>query len=89
MMVEMYLKEPVVPRLERVHPLEYWQSKKAIWPCLAHLACKYLCIPPSSAASERLFSGASDIISAGRNRILPEKAEMLLFIKKNLPVVGY
>ena len=77
---EMYLKEPVVSRSEHVHPLEYWQSKKAVWPCLAHLACKYLCIPPSSAASERLFSSASDVISAERNRILPEKVEMLLFI---------
>ena len=89
MIAEMYLKEPVISRSEHMHPLQYWQSKKAIWPCLAHLACKYLCIPPSSAASERLFSSASDIISAERNRILPEKAEMLLFIKKNLPVVGY
>ena len=79
---EMYLKEPVVSRSEHVHPLEYWQSKKAVWPCLAHLACKYLCIPPSSAASERLFSSASDVISAERNRILLEKAEMLLFINK-------
>ena len=89
MIAEMYLKEPVISRSEHMHPLQYWQSKKAVWPCLAHLACKYLCIPPSSAASERLFSSASDIISAERNRILPEKAEMLLFIKKNLPVVGY
>ena len=36
--------------------------------------------------SERLFSSASDIVSTERNRLLPEKAEMLLFIKKNLPV---
>ena len=34
MIVEMYLEEPVVPRLERIHPLEYWQSKRAVWPCL-------------------------------------------------------
>ena len=87
--VEMYLKELVLSHSEHVHPLEYWQSKKAIWPCLSHLACKYLGIPPSSAASERLFSSASDIVSTERNRLLPEKAEMLLFIKKNLPIVGY
>ena len=41
-MVEMYLKEPVVSHSEHVHPLEYWQSKKTVWPCLAHLDCKYL-----------------------------------------------
>lgn len=88
-MVEMYLKEPVLSYLEHIHPLTYWKEKKPLWPCLADLACKYLSIPPSSAASERLFSSAADVVSQERNRILPEKAEMLLFLKKNLPVVGF
>ena len=85
-MVEMYLKEPVLSHIEHIHPLIYWKEKK---PCLADLACKYLSIPPSSAASERLFSSAADVISQEQNRILPEKAEMLLFLKKNLLVVGF
>ena len=88
-MVEMYLKEPLISHLEYIHPLTYWKEKQPLWPCLADLACKYLSIPPSSAASERLFSSAGDIVSPERNRILPEKAEMLLFLKKNLPVVGF
>ena len=88
-MVEMYLKEPVLSHIEHIHPLTYWKEKKPLWPCLADLACKYLSIPPSSAASESLFSSAADVISQERNRILPEKAEMLLFLKKNLPVVGF
>ena len=88
-MVEMYLKEPLLSHLEHTHPLTYWKEKKPLWPCLADLACKYLCIPPSSAASECLFSSAADVVSPERNRILPEKAEMLLFLKKNLPVVGF
>ena len=87
-MVEMYLKEPLLSHLEHIHPMTYWKEKQPLWPCLADLACKYLSIPPSSAASERLFSSAGDIVSPERNRILPEKAEMLLFLKKNLPVVG-
>ena len=81
-MVEMYLKEPLLSHLEHTHPLTYWKEKKPLWPCLADVACKYLCIPPSSAASERLFSSAADVVSPERNRILPEKAEMLLFLKK-------
>ena len=83
------MKEPVLSHSEHIHPFEYWQSKKAIWPSLAHLPSKYLGIPPSSAALERLFSSASDIVSTERNRLLLEKAETLLFIKKNLPIVGY
>lgn len=87
MMVEMYLKEPVQSR--HTGALDYWKQKKPVWPPLAHLACKYLSIPPSSVASERLFSSAADIISPERNRLLPENAEILLFLKKNLPVIGY
>ena len=88
-MVDMYLKEPVLARSERIHPLTYWLGKKTLWPCLVDLACKYLSIPPSSVPSERLFSSAADIVSQERNRILPDKAEMLMFLKKNLPVVGF
>ena len=43
-MAEMYLKEPVVSHSEHVHPLEYWLSKKTVWPCLAHLTCMYTSI---------------------------------------------
>lgn len=85
MMVEMYLKECIQPR--HTDPLQYWKSKKVIWLPLADLACKYLSIPPSSAASERLFSSAADVTSQERNRLLPEKAEMLLFLKKNMQVL--
>lgn len=88
-MVDMYLKEPVLARSERIHPLTYWLGKKTLWRCLVDLACKYLSIPPSSVPSERIFSSAADIVSQERNRILPVKAEMLLFLKKNLSVVGF
>ena len=73
MMVEMYLKEHVQSR--HTDSLEYWKQKKPVWLPLAHLACKYLSIPSSSAALERLFSSAADIISQERNQLLPEKAE--------------
>ena len=87
MMVEMYLKESIQSR--HTDPLQYWKNKKVVWLPLADLATKYLSIPPSSAASERLFSSAADVISQERNRLLPEKAEMLLFLKKNMPVLGF
>ena len=44
-MVEMYLKEPLLSHLEHIHPLTYWKEKKPLWPCLADLACKCLSIP--------------------------------------------
>ena len=81
-MVEMYLKEPLLSHLDHIHPLTYWKEKKPLWPCLVDLACKYLSISPSSATPERLFSSAADVVSPKRNRRLSEKAKMLLFLKK-------
>ena len=86
-MVEMYLKEPIQDR--HIDPLIYWKTKQVLWKGLAVMASKYLSIPPSSASSERLFSSAGDIISKERNRLGTEKAEMLLFLKHNLPVFDY
>ena len=85
-MVEMYLKEPVLSYIEHIHPLT-WKEKKPLWPCLADLACKYLSIPLSSATSECLFSSSADVISQKQNGVLPEKAEMLLFLKKTLYIM--
>ena len=82
MMVEMYLKEHVQSR--HTDPLQYWKQKKPVWLPLAHMALSN----PPSAASECLFSSAADIISQERNRLLPERAEMLLFLK-NLPVLSF
>ena len=49
-------------------------------------AAKFLCAPSTSVDSERLFSVASNIIDAKRNRLDGERAEMLIFLKKNLPL---
>ena len=44
--------------------------------------------PPTSVSSERLFSGAGKIYDLKRNRLAPERAEILLFIKNNLKLTG-
>lgn len=43
-----------------------------------------MCSQASSTPSERVFSTAGDTISQERSRILPEKADMLIFLQKNL-----
>ncbi|XP_035848328.1 zinc finger BED domain-containing protein 4-like [Sander lucioperca] len=80
-----YLAEPTIPRNDS--PLEYWKRNQAHFPALAPAARKYLCAPCTSVDSERLFSVASDVIDEKRNRMDGEKAEMLIFVKKNLPLV--
>ena len=80
--VENYLQEAIQPR--ESSPCTYWQEKKILYPLLAKLAMKYLSIPAASIASERLFSTTRHIISDQRNCLDPDRAEMLLFLNKNL-----
>ncbi len=60
-------------------PLVYWRTHKSRFPARA-----YLSAPCTSVDNERLFSAASHVLDEKRNRLTCDKAEMLLFIKKNL-----
>ena len=62
----------------------FWLIKKDQFPTLFELAMKYLCIPATSAPSERVFSVASKIISKFRNRLSPDIAGSILFIHGSL-----
>ena len=102
-MVLLYLKEPNLPLYtshpdpvnpekvikQRNDPLQYWKTNEHSKPILSKLARKFLCAPPGSVASERLFSTAADIADGKRNRLLSEKVEMLLFLKKNLLLLNF
>ncbi|KAJ8353116.1 hypothetical protein SKAU_G00206830 [Synaphobranchus kaupii] len=83
--VHAYLGEATIPR--NASPLEYWKSNQARFPALARVARKYLSAPSTSVDSERLFSAVAHVIDEKRNRINCEKAEMLIFVQKNLPFI--
>ena len=80
-----YLSQKTIPQNES--PFQYWSDNKSQFPTLAATAAKFLCAPSTSVDSERLFSVASNIIDAKRNRLDGERAEMLIFLKKNLPLL--
>ncbi|XP_057184493.1 zinc finger BED domain-containing protein 4-like [Triplophysa rosa] len=82
--LDCYLSDVPIPRSN--NPLEYWRNNQSRFPDLAQMARRYLSAPSTSTDSERLFSAASHIIDEKRNRLSCEKAEKLLFIKKNLPL---
>ena len=98
-----YLKAPNLPLSESVpnpidpekagtrrnDPLLYWKKNEQSNPLLAKLARRFLCAPPGSVPSERLFSTAGDIADGKRNRFLPEKVDMLLFLRKNLLLLNF
>ena len=80
--MEQYLSEPLL-EFHSSNCFTWWNNNKSRFPLLAKMAQRYLTAPPTSVPSERVFSGASDIYDEKRNRLSPEKAEVLLFIKNN------
>ena len=61
----------------------WWWGKRNSLPILSGFSDRYMCVQASSTPSERVFSCAGHAISQERSRILPEKANMLIFLQKN------
>ena len=78
-----YLSLP--PEPAKQDPLEWWKTSKRQFPLLASVAKTILCIPATSVPSERAFSTAGHILSPQRNRLGPDKVNMLSFLHHNLP----
>ena len=89
--LEEYSNSTIMEENEDIY--EFWkvmsQSTKRIERAAAKLAEYYLTPPPSSVDVERLFSTAGDIITNERNRLLPENAAKVLFLRENLPRVNF
>ncbi|XP_035811793.1 zinc finger BED domain-containing protein 4-like [Amphiprion ocellaris] len=83
--VQTYFSEPTILRSD--NPLLYWKVNQPRLPSLAVTAAEFLCALSTSVESERLFSTASNIIDEKRSRLTAEKAEMLIFLKKHLPLM--
>lgn len=79
--VDSYLEEPVQNSSANI--FHYWKENSK-YPRLRNLSKKFLCIPPSTVHSERLFSTAGLIVDQKRNRLDPERVKMLVFLNKNL-----
>jgi hypothetical protein len=62
------------------NPLAWWRDNQSQFPNLARLAKRILCIPATSAPSERVFSAAGLTIAKDRARLLPTTADDLIFL---------
>lgn len=87
MILDNYLKEPNEP--QHSSSLIYWKKNRTACPILSSLALKYLSSPSSTAASEKLFSQAGNILTESRNRLSPDRLDMLLFLNRNLHLVNF
>ena len=65
-------------------PVIWWKTHKDRLPKLAILANKYLCAPPSSVESERLFSVGGRIYTPLRSRLTPKNGEILMTLSHNI-----
>lgn len=81
--LQLYLEEGLIQlQGEEKSIFEYWDISSSFR--LKQVAMKYLCIPPATVFSERLFSTAGLVCDKKRNRLDPERVKMLVFLNKNL-----
>lgn len=74
-------------RGEYNNPLMWWKDNCDRFPIIAKIARRTLCIPATSAPSERAFSVAGLTISKMRSRLNPETASCLIFLKENAKLI--
>lgn len=72
----------------RKHATWFWpfivvESSPITYHLLAHLAQKFLNVPVTSVASERVFSTAGDPVTARRSCLTCEQVDKLILIKQN------
>ncbi|XP_041839735.1 E3 SUMO-protein ligase ZBED1-like [Melanotaenia boesemani] len=62
--------------------LSFWesQSQPKAFPVLSKVARMILCIPATSASSERAFSSAGRVLESRRNRLNPGTVDAILFL---------
>lgn len=77
-----FVAQPNEPRTTDV--LDWWKSHATQYPTLATLARRYLAIPASSAASERLFSRLKLVATAARQNMSADTLCMLLFVEQHV-----
>ena len=63
------------------NPLAFWRDNQNIFPILSRVARKIHCIPATSAAVERQFSGAGVVLNERRTCLNPDHLDDILFIR--------
>ena len=61
----------------------WWQDRSNQFPLLYELAVKYLYLPATSSASERIFSTAGYVLNQRRTRLTGENLNNILFLNLN------
>jgi hypothetical protein len=68
-------------------PLKWWKNNEGKYKMISKLALRVLCIPATSAPSERVFSVAGLTIAKDRARLAPQTANELIFLHDAIPAL--
>lgn len=85
--VKLYKTLPKLGSSHSDNPLAWWSSHARDYPLLAAVARKWLAVPASSAASERVFSSAGLTVSNKRTRLRVDIVSILVFLKTAWPTL--
>lgn len=80
--VSLYLSEGTCG--DAITPLKFWKANASRFPLLARVARAVFSVNATSADVERVFSTASLIMTAKRNRLSSASFEQLMFMKRNV-----
>ncbi|CAF2171903.1 unnamed protein product, partial [Rotaria magnacalcarata] len=64
--------------------LIYWNNNQLVYPTLAAIAQRVLCMPVTNTSVERIFSDSGNTITSRRTRLQTSKVNQILFIRQNL-----
>lgn len=65
---------------QEYNPLHFWRQNFSLYPHLASIAKRIFAVPATSAAVEREFSLAGNIITKKRTRLSPETVNDIIFL---------
>jgi len=80
--LDSYFKLPALPKA-KMDVLAWWKVQEPVFPLLAEIARKFLCVPASSSPSERLFSASGNICTKLRSSLDPTNLELLVYVHEN------
>lgn len=80
--IESYLEQTTIHMKQ--NPFSWWQENCKTFNYIAPVARRYLSIPATEVASERVFSAAGNVVRERRQRLAQEHVEELVFLHHNL-----
>ncbi|XP_054263287.1 E3 SUMO-protein ligase ZBED1-like [Macrosteles quadrilineatus] len=82
--VQAYINSPCIPMQE--NPCSWWKQHSQLYGPIASVAKRYLGIPATEVASERIFSSAGNVVNERRRCLTQEHISELVFLHHNIDI---